>query len=106
MTDEELLDLCERREAASEAIDNAQSEKDTLSSQIGTELALRGVNKLPVGPFDCAIVDADRRTLNKLRLIEKGVDPDLLDECSDVSHSTSVRVTRRRGHMPVPVAQA
>lgn len=104
MTDDELLELCVRREKACEVIDEHESIKADLSSQIGTELALRGVNKLAVGPYDAVIVDADRRTLNKLKLMEKGVDPDLLEACSDVSHSTSVRVTRRRGHMPTPQA--
>jgi len=100
MNDNELRDVIDRRQAANDVIDEQEAIRQDCNVQIGTELALRGVDKAAVGPWTCQIVDMTRGIVNKLKLLEKGVDPDLIEECTDRIPVMQIRVNRRRGAVP------
>lgn len=95
MTDPELETLCNQYAYERDCRDEADARRDEIGTQIGVELALRGANKAAVGAWACAIVRSERKSLSRLKLIELGIPSEILDQATDVTASSSVRVNRR-----------
>ena len=91
-----LEDLCDKRQQLAKSRDEAQKAIDELSTQIGTELALLGTDRLETPRFVAQIVDGIRKTLSKTRLLELGVSADVIVSAEEVTRTSSVRVTAKK----------
>lgn len=60
-------------------------QKSDLKRQLMVHLSRADVERVKVQDHSLAICTTTRRTLNKRRLIEEGVDPDTIEKCTDVS---------------------
>jgi hypothetical protein len=90
-----LEDLCEQRQALAKTRDDAQKSIDDLSTQIGTQLAILGTARLETPRFVAQIVDGERKTLSKTRLLELGVPAATIAAAEEVTRTSSVRVTAK-----------
>lgn len=95
--DLELEKKCQKRTELAQARDGIQDQIDALSEEIGTELALRGVERAEVGEYVALLVTQRRKTLSKERLVELGVPVTTIEKATTETVSNSVRVSRRRG---------
>lgn len=96
MTDSQLDRLCEERQFKAAQRDEIQDTIDTLSVQIGTELALRGIERFEGTRYTALSVQSMRATLDKAKLLEQGVTPEQIEAATDSKVSYSLRVTERR----------
>lgn len=96
MNDEELAAKCEARQLAAEQRDAYAEQVQDLSTEIGTELALRGVDRVELPEFTALLLQMPRHTLNKQRLLEQGVPMAAIEAATETTMSVQVRVSRRQ----------
>ncbi len=90
------------RQAQAQVRDEAQAKMDEYSNAIGGEMAIRNVDRVEVDVYVAQIVQTNRSTLSKIKLVEHGVSPDVIEASTERSLSVSVRVSRRRTTDVIP----
>lgn len=98
MTDQELATVCELRAQAAAVRDAHQAVVDDLSSQIGAELSMRGTQKVELPAWIPMVVEMERTTLDKTKLLESGVTPGQIEAATVRKASVQVRVLKRHGN--------
>ena len=104
MTDTELDLLCTERQSNADLRDAAQDEIDRLSAAIGAEVGTRGVDRVELPDHIALIVVAERKILDKQKLVESGVPVEVIEACTTVSPVQTLRVTRRNPPPKAPKA--
>jgi hypothetical protein len=83
------------RVEVSDRIKELESRKDELTAYLMEETAQTGLKRIAVDDFVVQIVDSDRHTLSKEKLLEAGVPASTIEACMVASHSTFLRVDDR-----------
>ena len=91
-----LEDLCVRRQMFAKTRDASQKSIDELSTEIGIQLAILGTNKIETATYVAQVVDAERKTLSKTRLLELGVSAATITAAEEITRTSSVRVSLRK----------
>jgi hypothetical protein len=96
LNDKALLETVELRQKLAAERDSLDKQVKELSDQIGTEMALRGVPRLEVGPWTTLLIDGKRESLSKPKLLQAGVTVAQLEAATESTPYTMVRVNRRK----------
>lgn len=95
MTDHELEKVCTDHQFECHERDRHQSKVDELKVVIGTELALRGVERVETPLHSAMDVISVRESLDKHLLLEAGVTTEQLAAGTRQSRSSAIRVLNR-----------
>lgn len=90
---EEFLDLVRSRAAAAESEAEMKALKDELNKQIAALLVSKNVDKCRADVYKVAIMVGETRTLSREKLLLAGVSLQVLEESTNVTPWSSVRVT-------------
>jgi hypothetical protein len=93
---QQVDDLCAARAECAKVRDDMAAKVDEYSAQIGSSLAILGVNKLETPQFLAQLVDGHRKSLSKTKLVELGVPLGIIMQAEVETPFVQVRVTRRR----------
>lgn len=96
MTDTELYGKCVQRQSNVDLREAVQTEIDALSTEIGTELGMRGVEAVELGEYCPKLLVIDRKTLDKTLLVQAGVPIETIEACTKVTLVQQLRVDRRK----------
>jgi hypothetical protein len=96
VTDLELATLCLERQAYADQRDQFQKAVDERSQAIGAELTIRGTKRVEVQGWIPQLVDYERATLDKIKLLEAGVSTSQIEKGTVTTRSVQVRVYRSR----------
>lgn len=96
-TDTELLELCRERYLRSQERDKQEAAIKDLSEKIGSEMAVRGMEKGEVGEFSLVMLRIQKEALDKKKLLEAGVTMEQLEKGVVQSGYNQLRVTKRQG---------
>ena len=98
---EALLPLCSAREVEKDIRDAAEKEYDRLTGEIGTLLVANdlldkdGKCKIDLGRYGLSMFSLPRPTISRERLLELGVDGDIIAAATKTTHSTQIRISAK-----------
>jgi N6-adenosine-specific RNA methylase IME4 len=94
--DAQLLPLVTRRQELALQAKALQAAVDELTSEITGALVREGLNELEVGEYRVKYIMAERRTLDKGRLVELGVGTDVIAKAEKVSSFGRIDIRERK----------
>lgn len=97
MTDPELTKKCDDHQFHVHERDSHEQAVQALKIEIGTELALRGLDRIDLSRHTAMEVVAHRKTLDQHKLLEAGVTMDQIAAATVESESRSLRILDRIG---------
>lgn len=95
MTDEELDEKLTERQGAASIRDELQTRIDEISTEIKTELKGRGLRVVDRGVWRAQIVEQNRTTLSKIKLLSAGVSVAQIEAATETTPVEQLRVGPR-----------
>src|SRR5258707_9273137 len=95
LTEAELLEKVNERQGAVEIREQLQAQIDGISAELKAECGLRGVRRIPSGPWDVLMVGQERKTINVKKLLSAGVSVAQIEAATETTHVEQLRVNVR-----------
>lgn len=91
-----LAALMKRHAELKESIKLMESSLDPITDRIKAILGTYGIDRVQCGQYKASYFETTRSSLNRTKLIAHGVDEEVIDQCTDLSYSKSLRIRREQ----------